>query len=180
MQRWTRRSACALVALAMGGVAAQAQDPAPRRGGEPDERARRAAKAVERYRAYLARKPFHDWAFDKLIEAAVANNALEALVEDYRTASAQDPGDLPARVVLARLYARVDRRDEALKLLAEAEVEPKQRASWLALRGALHLRLREPKPALELLRQAAGATRDRRLLGTIQRRRGEQQESHGC
>ena len=41
------------------------------------------AKQVESYKRYLARKPYHDWAFDKLIEAAVAMNGLPDLVREF-------------------------------------------------------------------------------------------------
>jgi Tfp pilus assembly protein PilF len=145
---------------------------------EDTQAARRQEVALKRYRAYLARKPFHDWAFDKLVEAAVGRNALEGLVKAYEASTKEDPDDLAGRVVLARLYARTDQRERALRSLAELKVPAKQRPSWLSLRGALHLRLQQPKLALEVLEQAASelakALRpDLRVLGAIQRRRGE-------
>ena len=33
-------------------------------------------RALERFEEYLERKPYHDWAFDKLCEAAVSLNDL--------------------------------------------------------------------------------------------------------
>lgn len=144
----------------------------------PQEETRRREVALKRYQAYLGRKPFHAWAFDKLVEAAVGLDRLETLVKEYEGIATPS---FAQRVVLGRLYARVDRLEDALKLLRglETKSQPlpaRQRVAWLALRGGLVLRDGRPKPALELLDQAAaaaGALRDQTLVERLHRQRGE-------
>jgi tetratricopeptide (TPR) repeat protein len=149
---------------------------APARG-QGEQEARRREVALKRYQTYLSRKPFHAWAFDKLVEAAVGLDKLEALVKEYQ---ALEEPTLAQRVVLGRLYARVDRLDEALELLGklgkEQKLAARDRTAWLALRGGLLLRAERAPEALELLDQAAaaaGALRDQTLIERLHRERGE-------
>ena len=65
-------------------------------------------KAIDSYERYLERKPYHDWAFDKLVEEAVSINELEPLVARWERRLEASPDDRVARVVLGRLYARTD------------------------------------------------------------------------
>lgn len=157
------------------GARASAQD-APRKGATQKETRRREV-ALKRYQTYLGRKPFHAWAFDKLVEAAVGLDRLEALVEKYE--GLEEP-TLGQRVVLGRLYARVGRLEDALKLLGGLEKDKplgeRERAAWLALRGGLLLRAERAEEALKLLDQAAaaaGALRDQTLIERLHRQRGE-------
>jgi len=160
--------------LALGSTAL-AQDGPP--AGEQGKEARRREVALKRYQTYLSRKPFHAWAFDKLVEAAVGLDRLESLVKEYE---ALEEPSLGQRVVLGRLYSRVDRLEEALALLGKLEEEQKlaakDRAAWLALRGGLLLRAGRGSEALALLDQAAaaaGALRDQTLIERLHRQRGE-------
>lgn len=132
--------------------------------------AEKAERALERYQQYLTRKPYHDWAFDKLVEAAVSRNKLEALVEDFQKRFDQDADDLANRVILARLMARTDRREEALKLLETAESQDPALALLLA---DLHLQMQQPDQASQYLEKAASGTKDRKLLKEIRRKQGE-------
>lgn len=136
----------------------------------PQDEGRDPAKAVESYERYLARKPYHDWAFEKLVEAAVAVNELGQLVERYEARVAEDPGALPPRVVLARLFAQTDRVDEALEVLGEVEEED---AHLLRLAGTLQLRVGRWDAAVAALDRAATSTDDPELLEEIHRQRGQ-------
>jgi tetratricopeptide (TPR) repeat protein len=127
------------------------------------------AKQIEKFERYLERKPYHDWAFDQLMEAAVKSNAVATLVTRYegRTAAGASSAE---RVVYARLLARVDRVDEALQLLRAIESPPP--ALW-RLVGSLELRRGAPAAAVEALDRAVEGTTDRQELEALHRARGE-------
>ena len=76
-------------------------------------------QVLAKFRAYIDRRPFHEAAFDRLVDTAVSIDGLPDLVAEYEVAAAVDDAPRGVRVVLARLYASVDRVDEALTLLAE-------------------------------------------------------------
>ncbi len=159
-----RRLAASLTLLLLLATAApdRALAAAPQEGADP-------AKQIEKFERYLDRKPYHDWAFEQLMEAAVKANAVQSLVSRYeaRVASAATKSD---RVVHARLLARVDRVEEALELLRGIEEPP---AALWQLVGALELRRGAPKAAVEALDRAVGATTDRQELEALHRLRGE-------
>ena len=159
----------AILALALALAPAPPSAAAPLQAEESTER-RDAQRSIDRYRDYLARKPFHDWAFDKMVEAAVQINALGDLVADYEAQVAEHDDDVGARVVLGRLYARADQEDKALEVLSAIE-DPG--AGLLRLLGDLHLGRNEPKLAAEALERAAAATEDLELLREIHKSRGE-------
>jgi tetratricopeptide (TPR) repeat protein len=150
--------ALALVALACPPLLAARQD-------GPD-----AAQQVEKYKKYLARKPYHDTAFDTLISAAVSINGLKDLVTFYEARVAADSDALADRVVLARLYARTDQAKRAIEELRSIEGED---AELLRLIGQLELRRGEIDAALEALDRAALATEDEQLLEDIHSQRGQ-------
>lgn len=128
------------------------------------------AKQVESYKRYLARKPYHDWAFDKLVEAAVAMNGLPTLVEEFE-AKLETPGaSLADRVVLARLYARTEREAQALEALTALEDRD---VALLELIGTLELKRGNTKAAMAALDEAAGLTQDRQQLESIHSKRGQ-------
>ena len=140
------------------------------RAAAQDGGARDPQATLDRYEKYLDRKPYADFAFDKLVEAAVQQNQLKELVGHYEERLAEGPDDRAAQVVLGRLYARTDQFAEALAVLEGIE-EPD--AELYALLGQLHLRGNDPAAATEALERAAAATTDRKLLADIHRRRGE-------
>ncbi|MCP3918174.1 MAG: tetratricopeptide repeat protein [bacterium] len=156
-------SLCVLPAIVLSLAPAA---PAYQDGPDP---AQRSSHALESFRRYLDRKPYNAWAFDSLLEAAVAVNALPKLVERYEARVAEDPGDLPARVVLARLYARTDQTGEGIDLLAAVEERDGQ---LLALVGELELERGDTAAATAALDAAAAATQDEKLLEEIHRARG--------
>lgn len=128
------------------------------------------AKQVQSYKKYLARKPYHDWAFDKLIEAAVALNALPGLVEEFE-AKVDSPGAaLSDRVVLARLYARTEREAEALEALYGLE---ERDVLLLELIGTLELKRGQTKEAMAALDEAVELTEDRKVLESLHSKRGQ-------
>ena len=100
----------ALLALLAAGAPANSQD----RQADP-------RRSIERFEQFLAKKPYHDWAFDKLVEAAVSINGLGDLVADYEDRLEESAADEAARIVLARLYAKADRHEEALATLDAIE-----------------------------------------------------------
>lgn len=136
---------------------------APQDGPDPRQ-------ALERFQRYLDGKPYHGWAFEKLVESAVALNELQDVVEAYRASTAENPEHDAARVVLARLLARTEAWDEALATLAEVRG---QDAALHRLVGTLELRRGEPQAAIDALDRAAAATDDRELLEDIHEKRGE-------
>ena len=66
------RQLLAVLALALA-IHSTSATPQEARRGDP-------RKAIDSYERYLERKPYHDWAFDKLVEEAVSINELEPLV----------------------------------------------------------------------------------------------------
>ena len=139
-------------------------------GSAPAQGSRDPARALQRYKDYLARKPYHEWGFDKLVESAIALNKLKTVVEEYEQQLRDDPENSVAKVVLARLYARTDQVEAALSLLEKID---KVDAGLHALRGELYLKRGEVEPAVRELEKAAELTKDRRVLQKIHRRRGE-------
>jgi len=148
-----------LALLPLTEVAAAAQD------GERDPR-----KAIAGFQRYLEQKPYHDWAFDQLLDDAIAVNALTDLVTDYEKRVEEEEDALAPRIVLARLYARTDRIDEALGLLAEVEDED---AALFRLIGALQLRAGRWAEAVAALDRAAASAEDPKLLEEIHKERGK-------
>lgn len=128
------------------------------------------AKQVESFRRYLSRKPLHDWAFDKLIEAASSINGLQGLITEYAERVESDKASKAERIILARLYDAVDRTPEALEiLLALKDPEPQV----FALIGRLELDRGQPARALEALDKAVTGTEDRKLLENLHSLRGQ-------
>lgn len=152
------------IAVALAVLALPAAFAAPRQDG-PDP-----AKQVQSYKKYLARKPYHDWAFDKLIEAAVALNGLPGMVEEFEARVASPGASLADRVVLARLYARTEREVEALEALYELEDRD---VALLELIGTLELKRGQTKAAMEALDEAVGLTDDRKVLESLHSKRGQ-------
>ncbi len=141
-------------------------------GSAPAQDAReQAERALDKNELYLARKPYQDWALDKLIESAVALNRLDDLVQRYEARVAAEPKDDPGRIVLARLYARVDRLDQALEVLAP--LAERTDAELGRLRGELLMKAGKPSDASLVLDAAALATSDPKLLESIHGLRGE-------
>ena len=160
-----------LVPLAVSAAPAAALAAAPASGASHgQDGGRDPQRAIQGYERYLERKPYHDWAFDQLVEAAIALNGLGELMERYAARVAEDPEPLAPRVVLARLQARMDRLDEALETLA-GTADPD--AHHHRLSGALELRAGRWEQAIAALDRAAQATGDPDLLETIHRERGQ-------
>src|SRR5262245_40118201 len=143
---------------------APASAPPARAQDAPASESRDAGASIDRYKDYLQRKPFHDWAFDKLLEAVIARNQLKELVTDYEQQLATDSDNRAARIVLARLYARTDRVDEALAALADLKEKD---AALYKLMGDLRLKSGDGAGAESALDQAAQATTDAKLLQDI-------------
>lgn len=147
-------------------VAAGAPAPAPFQGGSES---RDVKASMDRYRDYLSRKPHHDWSFDKLVEAAVARNELKDLVARYEKDREGDPDNRSVKIVLARLYARADRVDDALALARSiVPADPPMRR----LLGELQLRRNDPKAAIDELDKAT-ASDDAKFLQEVHRSRGK-------
>ncbi|MEZ6018215.1 MAG: tetratricopeptide repeat protein [Planctomycetota bacterium] len=138
-------------------------------GAAPRQDGADPAKQIEKFERYLERKPYHDWAFAQLMEAAVKANAVDKLIARYE-ARASEGGSKAERIVYARLIARVDRVEEALELLRAIEAPP---AALWQLVGALELRRGAPAAAVEALDRAVGETTDRQELEALHRLRGE-------
>ena len=167
-------AAVAPAAVAPGGWAPAAGTPA---GPAPSATPRSApqdgpdrARQVEKFERYLASRPYHERAFDSLMEAAVATNGVPDLVARYEEAVAAGTATEAERVVLARLYARTDRTREALEVLRALEGGGAER--WKLI-GGLELDRGEHEAALEALDRAAAETDDPRELEDVHGRRGK-------
>lgn len=128
------------------------------------------ARALSRFQEYLARKPYHEMGFDKLVESAIALNQLEALVREYEGRIEENEHDSAARVILARLYGRTDQSERALELLDGVASDE---AGYHVLRGELLLERRKVDDAVAALDRAAELSKERRALERIHRKRGE-------
>lgn len=125
---------------------------------------------ITRYQDYLARKPYHDWGFDKLCEAAIQINRLPSLIREYEERVASDPTDETSRVILARLLAKNGKLDEARDQLSKIT---KHDANYQILLGGFLLKQNAFLPALDALDEAAKLTKDEKQLRDIHKRRGE-------
>lgn len=130
---------------------------APQQGQDPE-------RQVASYERYLERKPYHDWAFEKLVEAAVAGGVLDIRVGIWRARLDDNSEDEAARVVLARLLAATDEWDEALATL-EA-LEPKSGATYRLI-GGLESKRGRSDEAAAAFGLAVAATEDPALLETL-------------
>ena len=122
---------------------------------------------VERYRAYLARQPYHESAFASLVEAALADGSLNELLDEYETVLEDAPAD-DLRIVSARLLAHLDRLDEALDRLSAVEDQPPEHNQLV---GELYLDARRFQEAAVALDGAADGVQDARRLESIHRAR---------
>lgn len=127
-------------------------------------------RALERFQEYLEKKPYHDWAFDKLVESAVQLNQLKEVVAGYEKRLETDKENRPARVVLGRLQARGGDVDKGLETLRAV---PAPEAGLWKLIGELELKRNKPKQAIEALDQAAASTKDRETLKSVFKLAGE-------
>lgn len=125
---------------------------------------------ITRYQDYLARKPYHDWGFDKLCEAAIQINRLPSLIREYEERVASDPTDETSRVILARLLAKNGKLDDARDHLSKVS---KHDANYQLLLGGFLLKQNSFAPALDALDEAAKLTKDEKQLRDIHKRRGE-------
>lgn len=155
----------ALPSLALLAPFVYLQDPAAEAPASRD-----AARSVERYRDYLSKKPYHDWSFDKLVEAAVSQNKLKELVDAYEQLTKDDPDNRAAKIVLARLYSKGDKTVDAIKLLKS--LSPSEPALSKLL-GELHLKNNDPKAAVAELENATKQTGDIKFLQEVHRARGK-------
>ncbi len=121
-------------------------------------------RQIASYESYLERKPYHDWAFDKLVEAAVSAGTLEARVEVWRARFDENPGAEAPRIVLARLLAATDEWDEALEILAG--VKPMSGAAY-RLVGGLERKRGRSEAAAAAFGLAVAGTEDPALLETL-------------
>jgi tetratricopeptide (TPR) repeat protein len=119
---------------------------------------------LDKYVAYLERDPYHEAVFEQLLHAAVEAGALPRVTSDYTARVAREPADTTARVLLARIYGRVHRGDEALELLGTIEPETAQLAY---LRARVHLGRAELEPAAAALERAAALAEERELCASV-------------
>lgn len=124
-----------------------------------------ARDALAKHQAYLERKPYHGGVFERLTHIAVEQGRLEELTASYALRLKEDPGDLSARVLAARLAMRAGEPQAALELLEPLEATEAGDAPLWRLRGELHLALGEAAPACEALERAAAGYKDARLAG---------------
>jgi tetratricopeptide (TPR) repeat protein len=123
-------------------------------------------KAIDRYKDYLARKPFHEFSFDKLVEAVVAKNELKPLTESYAQLVRDEPANRPAAIVLARLLARTEKLDDAVKLLES--LTPVD-AALARLRADLYLKRNDPKQAIQFYQMALEKPEDGKFQQEVYR-----------
>ncbi|MGK0220100.1 MAG: tetratricopeptide (TPR) repeat protein, partial [Planctomycetota bacterium] len=128
------------------------------------ERTQDPKKQLQSYERYLERKPYHDWAFEKLVAAAVSAGQLEPLVERWRARHAEDPANNGTRVVLVRLMVATDEWDEALELLQAMDAPG---AEAHRLEGQLQERRGESDSAAAAFGRAVEATEDPALLESL-------------
>lgn len=178
------------VAAGPDAAAAAGQDVGQDAAHDAAENERTAAeRSLERFQAYLAQKPFHEQGFERLVAAAVELNALGRIVGELEAKVAAESAPATAtdaeRVLLARLYARMDRTTEALQTLAALDIEdvdgddPARRAFALALRrlrGELSIGVGEVEAGLAELDAVAATSSgfaDPRALEALHTHRAE-------
>jgi len=132
-------------------------------GADRDER------ALEGFRAYLARRPHDEHAFERLYALAVERGSLPELLADAR-ARAEAGTDLAARVLLARLLVRVGDRDGAARALDGIAHE--DAATW-RLAGEIALARGHAGEALVALERALERASARRDLEAIHAQRAD-------
>jgi tetratricopeptide (TPR) repeat protein len=106
---------------------------------EPDEDdPRRAAVLIERYRAALEARPDEQFALDRLIELyRQEHGTIEGLLSDYEQRIASEGRVFAPRMVLAEIYRRGGRIEEAMRLLREAaEIRPADPSPHLVMARA--------------------------------------------
>lgn len=131
---------------------------------------RDAERAIHRYRDYLSRKPFHEFSFEKMVEGAISKNQLKELVESYENAWKDDATNKSAAIVLARLYTKNDRGEEAVKLLQTLGGDDPQVSK---LEGEIHLKRNQYKLAIESLEKATKIKDDPRAAQEVYRLLGK-------
>lgn len=155
-------SAAAAIALAALLLAA-----APASARQGDERAeQRFARSL----AYLERSPWNERVFDAVLAQAAAEDRVDELLGRYAARLAADAADDGARFLLARLYARTGREDEALALV---DGLPAPDAGALVFAGRLELDRGRFTAAVERLDAALAGTAGRLELRALHALRAE-------
>jgi len=120
---------------------------------------------VERYREILHRNPMSERGFTGLVGEYRTHGGLESLVSEYAQAVADSPDDTTTLIILARLRAEAEQKDNAVLLLTRAIDLGVTTTDVYVLRGQLNMSLSRVTAAEADFEMAltAAASQDRRV-----------------
>lgn len=137
------------------------QSPGDRTKGDDDEAdagALPTEEALGRYQQLLERRPLHTQAFNGLVKHYAEQGKLADLVAQYEEKVTALPNDWPAKVVLARLYARAAQAEKAADLLVQIEAAPdklgRDESKWLVFKAEVFQKTNRVEDAQKVLDQA--------------------------
>lgn len=184
----------ALSAASSAHLAAQPMQPAGREASveQVDDRSALASEeALARFEQVLQRKPFHNPAFSGLVKHHADQGRLKNLIQEYERRVEALPGETASRIVLARLYLRGGRSEQAAELIEPLQALPESLArdasKLLTLKAEVYQRIGRLEAAQTMLEAALseGRTISERLrlseaLADLHLRAGSQEEAAGA
>ena len=114
----------------------------------------RRREIISRYLSILERRPEEGAIFDRLLQEVGIGNTFEALIEDYRIRSEEDPENVALALLLGHFLKHAERFEEALVAYERAQTaETENSATHLALGRVLRL-LDRPEEAVQAYENA--------------------------
>jgi tetratricopeptide (TPR) repeat protein len=115
-------------------------------------------ESLARFQQLLQRRPFHGPAFNGLVSHYAEQNKLPALVKEYETRVESLPNEVPARIVLARLYLRTGNAQKAADIADALDQLPAEHArlasELLVFKSEVYQRIGRTEAAEQMLVQA--------------------------
>ncbi|MBL1216234.1 MAG: hypothetical protein D8M59_01925 [Planctomycetes bacterium] len=136
--------------------------PTARETQEPPSDQLQQEETTARLLQLLERRPLHEQAFDGVVTYYVERQRLNQLIESYeqRVASLED--NVASSIILARLYLRVNRPDEAVATVDGIATLPEslgiRQSDYLVFKSQVYQAAQDNAAALEMLSQARDDT----------------------
>ncbi len=164
---------CLLMATSiLAGEVAPPPPPAPAAddSAKTDQPKSNIEETRQRWRQAILKNPYNAWTMDKLFRLHVESNTVDKMVEEYRKLADENPDVAAYNIVLARIYKKLDKYEEAAATLERIK---KKDHRVLALLGKIYSSSKRYEDATRILEEAVKEVTKRRFLRTLYSDLGE-------